>query len=108
MVYLNPDYLVYSFSYSCHLSLCRQLVHDVAGFLQSHSKGVFVNCIFMFSTREEKFAATPRAWRTTEKDTDLHDCHPKEAMARYCNSVTCPWSSSLLLLSVEQTSAFVF
>ena len=59
MVYLNPDYLVYSFSHSCHLSLCRQLVHDVAGFLQSHSKGVFVNCIFMFSTREKSSQQLP-------------------------------------------------
>lgn len=108
MVYLNPDYLVYSFSHSCHLSLCRQLVHDVAGFLQSHSKGVFVNCIFTFATREKKFTATPRAQRTTEKDIDLHNCYLNEAMATGCNSDTCTWSFSLQLLSVEQTSAFVF
>jgi len=73
VVYLNPDYLVYSFSHSCHLSLCRQLVHDVAGFLQSHSKGVFVNGIFMFPTREKKLTAAPRSQRATKKDADLHD-----------------------------------
>lgn len=109
MGYLNPDYLVYSFSHSCHLSLCRQLAHHAAGFLQSHSKGVFVNSIFILYKREKSSKQLPGSCPEKEpprEGQDLRYNHPKGARAGCCRCHL-PWSSSLLLLGVQQTSAFV-
>lgn len=62
---------------------------------------------FHVPNKRKKFIATPRAWGIAEEDKDLHGCHGKRKWPGAAR-VTCPENSSLLLLGVEQTAAFVF